>query len=315
VLRLAARALAGPATVLALVTATLSAALIAGVATSAVAAPTPRPTITAPGGYDSGCGGAKRVCIGIGVGGTPGGSTPGHGGNGSTGGGGSSVPLTPATNCRYELMVPQPDKSFYAWQGHTTGSLYLKSCEQTGWSFVPYAPVWFADTPPAAPVVTPAQLAQQARAAIVAPDPVVHRSPAETNRDGGVPYTWVNLWTWYWTTPATWTPVSKTISLGGVSATVTLKPITMTLDPGTGQTAATCTGPGRPWTPADGNTAPSGGGCGLKYSQAANSVTSTVTVHWNASWTGTGGAGGTFPEITTASSSTFKVEQIQVVNR
>jgi hypothetical protein len=40
-----------------------------------------------------------------------------------------------------------------------------------------------------------------------------------------------------------------------------------------------------------------------------------VTVEWAVTWTGSGGAGGSLPTMTTQASSTFAVEQIQVVTR
>ena len=44
-------------------------------------------------------------------------------------------------------------------------------------------------------------LAQQAYGELTVPDPVAKRSPRETNSDpqyGGLPYTWVQLWTYVW---------------------------------------------------------------------------------------------------------------------
>jgi hypothetical protein len=40
-----------------------------------------------------------------------------------------------------------------------------------------------------------------------------------------------------------------------------------------------------------------------------------MTIDWAVTWTGSGGASGTLPVMTTQSSSAFAVEQIQVVTR
>jgi len=86
-------------------------------------------------------------------------------------------------------------------------------------------------------------------------------------------------------------------------------------DPGNGDTPVTCPGPGRPWTEADGNTAPTDGGCGYVYRSVtpAGPLTATTGISWSVQWTSNTGAGGVFPALTTRSASSFLVEQIQVV--
>ena len=42
-------------------------------------------------------------------------------------------------------------------------------------------------------------------------------------------------------------------------------------------------------------------------------LTATTSIQWSVAWTSNVGAGGTFPVLTTASQSSFLVEQIQVV--
>jgi hypothetical protein len=168
------------------------------------------------------------------------------------------------------------------------------------------------------PPPDPAVLAQQARTELTLPSPVARRSPPETNSDpanGGLPYTWVGLSTFFWVEG--WQPMSRTVELRGVSATVTATPTGLTFDPGDGAAAVSCAGPGRPWTVADGNEAPSGGACGYTYRSVTPNgpLTATTSVQWSVSWTSNTGASGTFPASTTSSSSSFLVEQIQVVVR
>jgi hypothetical protein len=217
--------------------------------------------------------------------------------------------------CRYVLYDPQPPKSDPIWGGHTTGAIYSYICEE-GQDLV--AVMWRGTPPtgPGAPVVTAAELAQQALATLRLPKPVLHRSPIEGNDDAGAPYTWVNLWTWYWTSPASWREISKTASLGGLSATVRVAPTKLLFDPGDGQGTVSCPGPGRAWTPADGNKPPTAGGCGYRYRHVSDGVRARVSIRWTVAWTGSDGTGGQLPAMTTQTTSPqFRVEQIQVVNR
>ena len=181
----------------------------------------------------------------------------------------------------------------------------------------PYIFVADGDAPPgAAPVVTPAELAQRAVAELVLPRPTVRRSPDERNDDDGTPYTWVNLWTWYWAAPTSWRPSSRTASAGGASATVTAIPTALVFEPGDGSGSVSCPGPGRPWQKADGDAAPGGGGCGYVYRRVSEApLTSRVSIRWAVSWSGSGGAGGELPEMTTSAASALRVQQVQVVNR
>ena len=168
---------------------------------------------------------------------------------------------------------------------------------------------------PAAAGLTPAVLAQEAYGLLRLPAPTIERSPDATNSDRGIPYTWANLWTWFWTSPDTFTAKARTVSAGAVAATATATPTALIFDPGTGDAPVTCHGPGRPWLQADGDKAPTGGGCGYLYRHISASVTTTVSIRWTVTWTGSNGETGQLPPLTTAASSTFAVEQVQVVNR
>ena len=150
------------------------------------------------------------------------------------------------------------------------------------------------------------------------PEPVAHRSPPEDNSDpqyGGLPYTWVGLSTFFWVED--WQPLARTVTLRGVSATVTATPTGLAFDPGDGNEPVSCDGPGRPWVEADGNDPPSDGACGYTYRAVTpdGPLTATTSVQWSVNWTSSTGAAGTFPVSTTSSSSSFLVEQIQVVIR
>lgn len=259
-----------------------------------------------------------------GVPGSPG--TPGAGGGGTGGGGGGKLAclegLTPvpcssesgswsnSEQCYLRLMNPPPPFSSPYWEGHTTGAVYFCTTALSPTTRL----VWFAGAPPIGP--TPEQLARQAFDSLTVPRPVMRRSPDESNSDAGVPYTWVNLWTWVWTDPVAWTPLTARATAGATWAEVTVTPRSLTFVPGDGGKSVTCVGPGRPWTEADGNAAPGAGGCGYQYKHVSGSaVTATMAIDWTVTWTGSGGTSGTLPALQTQATSTFAVQQIQVVTR
>jgi hypothetical protein len=206
-----------------------------------------------------------------------------------------------------------------AWGGNdpSTGTLFVNICNgPTRYVFVPgAAPGALAAAPPPP---DPAVLAQQAYGELTLPKPTAKRSPDEGNSDpqnGGLPYTWTNLWTWVWA--AEWQTLARTVDLRGVSATVTATPTALIFDPGDGSAPITCPGRGRPWTTVDGSDPPSAGGCGHMYRAVtpAGPLTATTSIQWSVAWTSNVGVGGTFPALTTQTTSSFLVEQIQVVTR
>lgn len=164
--------------------------------------------------------------------------------------------------------------------------------------------------------VNPAVLAQQALATIRFPHPSGDRSPRQTLTYQGHPFSYVNLWTFFWTDPGVWHPLSATASVGEVSATVTARPVELVFDPGDGNAAVACAGPGRPWAESDGNSPPSDGACGYRYTKVTSGpITSTQTIVWQITWVGTGNTSGEIPSLSTSTSGQLQVLQIQVVTR
>lgn len=215
-----------------------------------------------------------------------------------------------ALQCYLRLYTPPPPLSDPVWQGHADGAVYLCTT-----ALAPSTrPVWLA-TAPAGP--TPEQLALQALSSVRIPAPVVRRSPSQANRDNGSPYTWVNLWTWWWTTPQSWRPREATARAGGVWATVTVTPSRMVLDPGDGSPALTCAGPGRAWTEADADLTPGPEACAHRYTRVTRTgpLTAALAVDWTVTWIGSGGSSGTLAPMRTTTSSSLVVQQIQVVTR
>jgi hypothetical protein len=171
--------------------------------------------------------------------------------------------------------------------------------------------IWLSTSPQAPDA---GDLAQQAERTLVLPPPSGHRSPDESERYDGEPFTYVNLWTWFWTDPATWRTRSATASTGGASATVTVSPVELRFDPGDGSVAVSCAGPGRAWAADDGNDPPSHGGCGFRYLAATDApVTSVQSIRWSVTWRASDGTSGTLPDLTTSRSGPLMVLQIESV--
>ncbi|MDQ2957638.1 MAG: hypothetical protein M3Y42_11810 [Actinomycetota bacterium] len=216
-----------------------------------------------------------------------------------------------------KLMSPQPPKSDPSWEGHTDGAIYefviiggCGQCTGGGW-------MWLQNPPPGAPLpVDPAVVAATIRSNMNLPTPTFHRSPKENNNYQGQPLTYVNIPTWYWTDPADYQTKTDSLTVGGVTVTVTAAPTSLVFDPGNGDAAKNCDGPGQAWTSADGNDA-APGGCSYSYSHVSSSgpITSQLTVNWGISWTASTGANGVLAPLFSRAQSTFNVLQVQVVDR
>lgn len=247
-----------------------------------------------------------------------GGGTSGGGGtaSGSSSSGGGAVIPPASTECMWraaDLPAGAPE-----WQGNdpATGQLLVNPCnggEQ--YVFVPNEALGIGQAAAPPPPPDPAVLAAQAYAELVPPAPTAHRSPDEDMP--GQPWTVVQLWTWYWVEQADWVPLSRTVELRGVSATVTATPVATTFDPGNGDSVVSCGGPGRPWTDPGDNSDPvpsSVGGCGYQYKRVAEGVQATTSIRYAVTWTSSTGAGGALPDLLGSTTSPpFRVEQIQVV--
>jgi hypothetical protein len=151
-------------------------------------------------------------------------------------------------------------------------------------------------TPPASPVV----LAQAARADLPIDMPQPHTSPTETG------FQLVAIPTWFWFEPADWHAVSATASAGGVTATVTARPVSATWDAGDGTDPITCHGPGSRYTP---DLAPT---CAHTYTDDGVD-TVHVTVTWAATWTSNTGARGSQADITLATTLPLTIKSAQAV--
>jgi hypothetical protein len=237
-------------------------------------------------------------------------------GSANEGSGGTSSMAPVFTECSWraaDLPVNAPE-----WQGNdpATGQLMVDPCNgQQVYVFVPNEALGIAAAVAPLPPPDPAVLAQQAYAELVPPSPTAHRSPAE-DMPGGA-WTVVNLWTWFWVDRAGWVPLTRTVELRGVTATVTATPTVTTFDPGNGDALVSCDGPGKAWVYPGGNSDPQPttvGGCGYQYRRVSDGVQATTSITYAVTWTSNTGAGGNLPDLAgSTTSAPFRVEQIQVV--
>jgi hypothetical protein len=173
-------------------------------------------------------------------------------------------------------------------------------------------PVGVAGPPAAGPAPPPpAVLAQLAVRYLRLPDPVIRSSPAP----GALQLT--GLPTWMWVAPAAWRPESKTAQVPGESVTATATPVSASWQMGDGRTV-TCHGPGTPY-PGGGNPAASSPTCGYTYTRSSAGQPSaayhvTVTITWDITWAGPGGAGGALPPLFTAAAAAMRVAESQAVD-
>ena len=175
-------------------------------------------------------------------------------------------------------------------------------------------------TTAAARAPTAAQLALAAYGRLRLPAPVPARYPAGTLRDG-TPYTIVQTYMWFWSSPAMWKPLSKRVCAGALCATATAVPTSLAFDPGNGDQGVSCAGPGTPWVRPPGGSwipDPPPQGCDYRYTTSTfgdpnNELTATYTITWQVTWTGTNGTSGRLNQLTTTADSTFAVAELQSV--
>ena len=228
----------------------------------------------------------------------------------------------PPPDCTYEL-APAVDQTGGGPPGAASpGKWYLVKCggiyvdiHQGGAMWIPTGA-----TPGAAPVnpaIDPALVAQQAENSLQLPSPQIETNPSTRAI--------VNLPTWLWVGQGTWGPESVSASVGTVTATATATPEQVVWTMGDGG-SVTCEGPGtayQPSVPAQSQTTD----CSYTYRRSSageptangdpNSAGFPVraTITWGVSWTAQGEpAGGTLAPLTTSSSTSLPVEQIQSVS-
>jgi len=209
------------------------------------------------------------------------------------------------------------DEGGFAAGGPTPGSWYSVTCinQVTGASTT--ATEWIPDQAAAtAPAANPYVLALQAENSLRLPSPTTHFNPAG--------FSVVNLATWLWIGAGMWHPYAVTATVGTVSATAVATPESVTWVMGDGGDE-TCGGPGTPFDPA--GPADQSTNCLHTYSTSSMGQPSpdanpndgaypvVATVQWSVTWSAVGApGGGALPPLTTSTSTSIRVEQVQSVN-
>jgi hypothetical protein len=249
---------------------------------------------------------------------TVGASRSGSGGGGpggATGGGGAGQAQNPWLCVDTKLVLN--DEGGFAAGGPTPGSWYSVTCinQVTGASTT--ATEWIPDQAAAStPAVNPYVLALQAENSLRLPSPTVHFNPAD--------FSVVNLATWLWIGRGIWHPYAVTATVGTVSATAVAKPESVTWVMGDGG-VETCGGPGTPFDPAGPPNQSTN--CLHTYSTSSMGQSSpdgnpndgaypvVATVQWSVTWSAVGAqGGGALPPLSTSTSTSVRVEQVQSVN-
>jgi hypothetical protein len=207
-------------------------------------------------------------------------------------------------------------QSLWNWlgSGEPGGRWYDIRCSDGAVYLRVYVPPASDSVPPA--VALAGSLARSITNRLQLPEPTVGRSPVGRGL--------VGLPTWLWVDRASWRVLRQRTNAGPVWAEVVASPVSTTWDPGDGTEPFTCAGPGTVYDRSRPESAQSTD-CAYTYRRSSADqpqtgpgendryFTVTVTTRWQVTWTGTGGSGGTLPELTRTSSFPLAVAQRQTV--
>ena len=199
------------------------------------------------------------------------------------------------------LLFTRVPNAHYAW--------FIKRCTNPdGSESVQYIPVAITDP---APTPDPEQLRARAVDELHLPSPTIAMSPPGDQV--------VHVSSWLWIDDAIWRPHTRSVSAGGVTATVTAAPTRTLWDMGNGEVVV-CSGPGVPYDSATADTADPPD-CSHTYRNSSAGLPGdayqvTVTIEWGLSWSVTGApGGGALPGLTTSTSTSVPVGEVQALNQ
>lgn len=216
--------------------------------------------------------------------------TSGHGRPDVGGGGGGAQP---SKGC---VLMPGPYPS-------------MQACGGNGAPFG-LTPVSGPGGGPAAPTITPEQLALSAYRHLALPDPRIRTAPPR-GKDG-----LVGLRHFYWAERGVWRPLKKRAQAGPVWAEVTAAPTRLVISPGDRSSVA-CGGPGTPYDPSRSPDRQKTD-CSHFYERSSAGLPGsaylvTADVLWTAIWVGSGGAGGGLPSITRSTAFPVRIAEGQAL--
>ena len=193
---------------------------------------------------------------------------------------------TSAHQCyAHPVTVPASDP---AWKGHTNGDVWM--CALVTDPLGEPTLFWVAPGAAPTPLPDPGDLAQQALGQLRLETAQVHTAPL--NPDASI----VGVEVWMWVPPAQWQTLTKTVTAGSTSVTVTAAPDHVTWD--MGPTARPCFGPGRKWR--NGMSDDASTDCGFTYTDTSKdqpdgkfglSAQIAYAVNWSCSGACTSGSG------------------------
>lgn len=217
----------------------------------------------------------------------------------------------PGSQC-YAAPYDAPPGSA-AWQGHTNGSTWqCTSCTAAAAATTCTVQImWTAPGQGPAPP-TPEQLAERALGLMPLTKADVHTAPAPSAA------TYIGVENWLWIPDAQWRTLSKSVSAGATTVTVTAAPSQVAWN--LGPTSMTCYGPGTPWQ--QGMTDAANTTCGYTYKDTSDSEPDgrfavTATIRYQVTWKCTGTCPTTGGDLglvdAPAGASTMRVLQRQTV--
>lgn len=247
--------------------------------------------------------------------GGPGTTDPGGGGDGggNGGGGGDNGPRVCyagdievdcenhfgvyVDGCYIRAADPQPPKSDPVWEGNDEGVIVectpYPCVPQPGQNMIADCTsrnIYWAAAPPAAPVISPQELADRAVAAMGLGAGEIGIAPPADRGVVGVP-----VWLWVANAGASTTgPLDESASAGGVTVTARAELDRIVYDMGDGN-QVTCVGGGTPFSSGQ-TTSPD---CGYTYERSSagrpgDAYTVTATSYWTVEWNG-GNQNGVIP--------------------
>ncbi|MBX7268932.1 hypothetical protein KIF24_24800 [Micromonospora sp. Llam7] len=221
--------------------------------------------------------------------------------------------LNPADGCYYIVESPQPAAGDPAWEGHEPGdgAVYRQRC----YGDVIGALVWREDPPPGTPgSLSPAQLAARAIKELPMRGAQIGISP----NPSGTGLVGLPVWMWTAVTPQTWGPITATASVPGLSVTARGQATKIRWEMGDGR-SVTCGNPGTRYDKAkhgasesptcgydDGYSLPSRTKSGGRY-------TITATTTWHIDWWVVGGGATGTETVTRESTTSVRIDELQVV--
>ena len=242
-------------------------------------------------------------------------------GTGSSGRGGTeqgSDEANPPNPCTYSVADPQPMPGHPVWAGQRPeeGTIWMFTCPRPAgfgsglWSGL----VFLANGAevPAASVVDPRALAQQAISSMTLRAPEIRMAPPPGSLSGlvGLP-----VWMWVERSADITGPARASASAAGMTVTAVAQVSQVLWDMGDGNTV-TC-GLGTPYVLGAGTASPD---CGHIYAQASSRHVPgggpwpiTATSRWTITWSGGGASGTETLELT--SSSELYVGELHVLNQ